>query len=66
MVISVRALRKALRVCLLVAYADGVEHLWDQYLRNVEDVYAQIPTMTVPGNHEIVCGSERRRCRTAY
>jgi len=37
-----------------ISYADGYQHRWDQYFRRVQEMVANIPYMTVPGNHEIM------------
>lgn len=36
-----------------MSYADGVQHLWDVFMRKMEPITSGIPLMTVPGNHEI-------------
>lgn len=36
-----------------ISYADGYQHRWDLYLRQMEPVMANIQYMTTPGNHEV-------------
>lgn len=36
-----------------IGYADGFQHRWDMYMREIENIAANTPYMVSPGNHEI-------------
>eukprot|EP01117_Protostelium_nocturnum_P020394 TRINITY_DN9149_c0_g1_i1.p1 TRINITY_DN9149_c0_g1~~TRINITY_DN9149_c0_g1_i1.p1 ORF type:complete len:501 (-),score=116.23 TRINITY_DN9149_c0_g1_i1:61-1563(-) len=37
-----------------ISYADGYQARWDQYLRMIQPIAANLPYMVCPGNHEIM------------
>ena len=36
-----------------ISYADGDEHHWDIFFREIEPAASRVPYMTTPGNHEL-------------
>ena len=42
-----------------VAYANGNQYVWDAFARDMEPLYARVPALLSPGNHdgELVWGN---------
>jgi len=49
-----------------MAYADGDGNRWDTWGRLMEQTFAQLPLMVVPGNHEIDYDAETSMAFAPY